>query len=199
MTILELLKTYLNIPPADTSKDAELNQYIDIARSYIDEYLGRVTLLTSHTDIFQGEVLSALILRHWPIFSVVSITSKGVAETLADYKVYNELGKIIKWQDYIQQKIEAQYIEVAYSAGWGAGQEPLWLVDAIALTSANLYSQKGTGAVSVATGAISSETVNGIYSVTYDTSVRQASNAEGFSQIPSKARAILDMNKMRYT
>ena len=199
MTILEMTKNYLNIPLTDVTKDVELNQFIDVARSYIDEYLGRITLLTAHTDIFQGENLPALVTRHWPIDTLTSITSKGVVEPLTDYKAYNDLGKIIKWKDFLQQPISAQYIEVTYSAGWAKDKEPLWLADCIAVTASSLYGQKGTGTVSVATGSVSSETLYGVYSVSYDTSVKSTStSSESFSQIPAKAKAMLDMHKMRY-
>jgi len=186
----------------DASRDAELQAYIDVAVSYIDSYMNRTMLAADHLDIMQEpKQFSSFITKNWPINTVASITSKGVVQTLTDYKIYNSLGKIILFTpEYIQMPIDGTYVEVQYNAGYLPGQEPAWLIEAIAMTAASISSKKGTGGTSVAAGSVKSESITGVYSVSYFSASEQNTTASvslGYGIIPDSVMVLLDAHKNR--
>ena len=185
----------------DHSRDAELQAYLDLAIGYIDDYMNRQMLAGDHLDIYQEpKQFSSLILKNWPINSVASITSKGVVQNLADYKIYDTLGKIILFTpEYIQMPVDGTYVEIAYNAGYAPGTEPSWLIQAIAMTAASIYGSKGGGG-SVTAGTIKSESITGVYSVSYfspNEQTQTASVSVGFGIIPDSVTAVLDAHKNR--
>jgi len=187
----------------DSSRDAELQEYLNLAVCYINSYMNRVLQAADHLDIYQEpKQFPALILKNWPINSVASITSKGILQNLADFKIYDTLGKIIQFQNYIQMPVDGTYVEIAYNAGYAPGNEPCWLVEAIAMTAANISSKKGGGG-SAAAGTIRSESITGVYSVSYfsPSELSQTASASptssGFGVIPTATILVLDAYKNR--
>ena len=185
----------------DHSRDAELQAYLDLAIGYIDDYMNRQMLAGDHLDIIQEpKQFSSIITKNWPINSVAYIASKGVMQTLTDYKIYNSLGKIILFTpEYIQMPIDGTFVEVQYNAGYAPGTEPAWLIQAIAMTAASIYGSKGGGG-SVTAGTIKSESITGVYSVSYfspNEQTQTASVSVGFGIIPDSVTAVLDAHKNR--
>jgi len=63
-------KEYLNI--TDSSHDTELAQFIDAADPVIENIVGPVT--SAQFDEFYDGGLSSIVLQHWPVISVETLT-----------------------------------------------------------------------------------------------------------------------------
>jgi len=103
LTTLEKVKASLGILPADTSKDVLINDFINQATSFIQNYCGRVFAMTTYTnelyDIPNG---SKLFTHNYPVASVASVQYRTgtigaptyVSFTTNDYLVYLAEGYI---------------------------------------------------------------------------------------------------------
>jgi hypothetical protein len=72
---LATVKKQLNIPPADTSQDEELRDYLASACEVVEGIVGVVTKRT-FVEKHSGGVPS-LVLRHEPVVSIVAVTENG--------------------------------------------------------------------------------------------------------------------------
>jgi hypothetical protein len=199
MTELELVKYYIGIPAADVTRDAEINEAITLARNLIDQYAGR--------PIFEGAVTDeieypngAVTLSGWPIISINTITLDGVAQVVADYKVDSDVGILYALADNRRntKPITGSFLSVNYISGFG-DPPPQWLTDVSSLTAAQIISSKAS-AQSIASGAIKSQEIAGVYKVSYETS-SSSSSSDGnnnYGQIPEAALDILNIHTARY-
>jgi hypothetical protein len=74
--VLADVKAALNIPPANTSHDAELQKFIDAAVAHVTKVAGSVTF-GERTEKVTATSSGVLLLPVWPVESVASITQGG--------------------------------------------------------------------------------------------------------------------------
>jgi len=196
---LELLRAYLGLSAGDTTRDIELQGYLDLAQDYISEYLGYPISQSTQTDRREYPRRS-VELEFRPIISLTSITIDGVVENIADYRLRLKQGLLQKLDDNKRNTvpITGNFMEVVYESGY-VEPYPKWLSDALALTSADIDAKTGGGSVAPASG-VKQESIPGVYSIVYDTSNSSSSDStstESFSAIPARAKQILDLYRER--
>lgn len=86
------VKTMLNIPLDDTTKDAKLNLMIKQFSSLIEGFIGYKLARAEYTEEVQAENNRQLLqLNHFPLQSVSSVTVGG--EDLTDWKIFPEYAR----------------------------------------------------------------------------------------------------------
>lgn len=92
------VKTMLNIPLEDTTKDAKLNLMIKQVSSLIEGFIGYKLARAEYTEEVQAENNRQLLqLNHFPLQSVSEVTMGG--EVITDYQlfpVYNRWGMLYR-------------------------------------------------------------------------------------------------------
>jgi len=194
---LASLKHLLGVDPDDTSRDAELLAYIEIAIEICEEYLGRDLDATDHSEqIFDHS--GDLIVRNWPINSVAGIQAGGI----------NYGGAALRWSSrrnvlkYISgnrhSPICGDYIIVNYNAGY-SDNIPQWLLTSVSYIAATYENLRGKGGISVTPGSgeVKKFSIPGVYSEEYDVG---SSSSGGFDTssgnvgfMPDEAKTLLNM------
>ena len=160
ITLLELTKQLLGI--ADTSQDAELSMYLDMAGQACETYCDNKLVSQDVTEQYANSQYP-LALRYWITGDISAVTVDGVDQT-AEWKTYKTDG--VTWAspstsacnktDYFNQ------LDITYAAGYDP--LPSDLGYAIA-TVAIGYEQAGGTSV----GSVKKEVINGVGSVEYVT------------------------------
>ena len=119
VTLAEM-RSFLNIPTAQTNKDSLLVDLLDSYNAEIENYLG-VTLVNSpYTESYDGDETDYLFLKHYPIISVTSLTVDSTALTEnTDFYVYKSEG-YIQLDDDTFDDTDLQNVDIVYVAGHGA-------------------------------------------------------------------------------
>lgn len=76
------LKIFLNIPATDTAHDDELQRMLDRAAKILAQRVGPLTPVTVTDEVHTGP--GPLLLKRYPVVSVTSATTSGVAVTDLD-------------------------------------------------------------------------------------------------------------------
>jgi hypothetical protein len=198
---LEQLKFLLGIDPTDTSQDAELTKYIEIALATIEDYLGRALSRQAHAEEIFDSPMETIIVRNWPIVSVESIEVDNVVQDISNFS-WTAKRSIIFWTAESRQKFYrnavarfrfATAIKINYTAGYTDDDIPQWLTTAVCFTAAAYANLEGRGVTGA--GAVKKFSIPGVYSEEYETgtSITGASEANGVGFIPPTAQTILNM------
>jgi hypothetical protein len=127
---LDDVKTMLNIPLDDTTKDAKLNLMIKQFSSLIEGFIGYKLARAEYTEEVQAENNRQLLqLNHFPLQSVSSVTVGG--EAIEDWKlfpVYARWGRLYRGLGWGQKAFVRGFtkdivsgvwdIKVSYTAGY---------------------------------------------------------------------------------
>lgn len=184
-TLLELLKLYLGIDPADTSDDEALTRALNIAGDSIETYLDRVVVLREVTEYFPHHF--GTVILHEPQVNLtqnLTVYLNGVAQS--GYSAWLDRGKFahlsrsgirqdtpMDWRVYDQ-------VDVVYSAGYDP--LPSDLAQAIVYTAADLFNSEGTGSLpggGGGSGEIKSMTIHDVGSISYDVGGSSGSSGDG--------------------
>ena len=147
---LAALKTMMRIPPADTSRDAELQIYADFANSYLYGALGGLTdsVPTTYTDTTSVDEShqDSIWCRRYPVISVTSVVN--AAATLAPAKyTFTDLGCVRLVDEYDAFAFGTSTVSVTYVAGFASGDPALGELKIAGLTlasyTANIASRAG--------------------------------------------------------
>ena len=109
LTTLDRVKTFLEIPTSETSRDALLTQLIENVSSRFTSYLNRLIEVKERTeDLTVDSISVTFFVKGAPIHSITSIESDynrdfAGADLLStgDYTSYNDIGQIVIDQAYI--------------------------------------------------------------------------------------------------
>lgn len=133
------LKTMLRIPSADTSRDAELQLYVDYANSMMYDVFGGVTdsAITTYTDTISIDESkqNSIWLRRYPLVSVTSLTQNGNVLDPTAYS-YTDLGCIRMKDNMVYFPYGTATVSVTYTAGFAAGTPALGELKIACLTLA---------------------------------------------------------------
>jgi hypothetical protein len=138
LTNLAALKAWLGLPPAPGPNDATLTALVTAASRSIYALLSRPSLLPfSYAERIDLET-SRIILRHWPVLQVTSVTWRGIAvppDENADLEA--SIGYALEPSDGVPpgrpQALDLfghhcrpgrQSLVVSYSAGYAVQNEP---------------------------------------------------------------------------
>jgi hypothetical protein len=80
-TTLSNVKLIAGISATDTTYDAILTRYINVASAQIESYIGRSLARTTYTEYYNGLGRQNLLLRAYPVQSVVYIKDNGATLT----------------------------------------------------------------------------------------------------------------------
>lgn len=124
------VKALLRIPAGDTSRDVELQLYVDGANSHLYSVFGGLTdsVPTSYTDkiTIEDAQTNAVWTRRWPVLSspapVVLDSGNTVAST--DYRL-SDLGLLRLLENFDHWSYGADQVQVTYTAGFAAGDPAL--------------------------------------------------------------------------
>jgi hypothetical protein len=194
---LTQLKFLLGIDPTDTSRDAELLTYIEIAIGVTEEYLGRELDAKDHNEkVFDH--CGDLVVRNWPINSVASLRTGGTNYGASNLKWSAKRNVLMYIVGYRHQRIAGDYIEISYNAGY-SDVIPQWLLTAVSYIAAAYENIQGKGGISTTPGSgeVKQFSIPGVYSETYDVGstssggISAAAGDVGF--MPEEARSLLAM------
>ena len=125
-TIIELadIRAFLNIPTAQTGKDALLIDLLDAYNGKIENYLGVTMINTTYTESYDGDGTDCLFLKHYPIISVTSLSIDDTALSVVvddDFYIYGEKG-YIKLDSDTFTTTDYKNVDIVYIAGHGAAR-----------------------------------------------------------------------------
>ena len=106
---------------ADNSEDARIDAYIAQASAAIAGWCGRVFARETVTETFRLTspiALDHLVLRRFPVVSIVSVVEDGTSLDAADYEVNTESGVLFRLSGDDLSSWCATKIVVSYTAGY---------------------------------------------------------------------------------
>jgi hypothetical protein len=147
---LAVLKTMMRIPSSDTTRDSELQLYVDYANSYIYDCFGGISdsVVTSYTDVISVDdsQQNSLWLRRYPLVSVTSLTQNGNVLDPSQYS-YTDLGCIRMVDGLTYFPFGTATVSVTYTAGFAVGNPALGELRLAAVTlaayAANIAARSG--------------------------------------------------------
>jgi hypothetical protein len=184
ITLLALLKSQLGI--TDTVRDDELSMYLDMAGNAAEQYIDNI-IQQREVKEYLAHDQNPIPLRYWPASTLSSVTLDG-DDVTAEYEEIAQDG--LTWvlkSTCSYSKTAFRQVIVTYSAGY----EPLPtdLGYAIVTGGAAYEAQLVTG------GPLQKEVINGVGSLTYDTS---SSVASSVGLLPAAVIAVLDTYRRIY-
>lgn len=183
---IDTVKEYLGI--TSTATDALLTLYANLVEGEIGAYIGYPLAVTTHTNEvlhydssrFDGEINPeldlhpeppALFVDNWPVITVTSFTSQGVAVSTASYSLNQNTG-VISLNSYIDDSNNA--LLITYTAGYTDTTLPYALQMVILEGVKALYVTRNSSSQS--SGAVKSKKV-GDYAVTYADTTSMVNNS----------------------
>lgn len=198
------LKSDLGIPEADTSHDARLKRILSATRGQVVAYIGSEVAAQVYKETWRlppggldywSIMLPRDLIRYLPLkcFPVTAIDKAVEAGKELDPSLYQWVdtkglvrleagGGVSAWASGV--------IEVTYKAGWEDGKVPDDLTEAVLLAARGAFMAKDRDPGQV----IRSESVQDVYSVTYDTRTGFGGGVagEGTYGLPPAVTAMLD-------
>jgi len=129
---LSEMRSFLNIPTAQTAKDNLIIDLLDSYNTMIEDYIGVALITKSYTESYDGDGKDTLFLKHYPIVSVTTLTVDSTALTASDYYSYGTEGYIRLDSDTFSTD-DPQNIAIVYTAGHGASRSAVSKVLKLAL------------------------------------------------------------------
>ncbi len=118
---LSEMRSFLNIPTAQTGKDSLLIDLLDSYNTEMELYLGVTMINSTYTETYDGNDKDSLFLKHYPIISVTTLTIDDVAQVLnTDYYIHGEEGYIKLEDDTFGDELSS--VDIVYVAGHGAAR-----------------------------------------------------------------------------
>jgi uncharacterized phiE125 gp8 family phage protein len=115
---LSEMRSFLNIPTAQTGKDALLVELLNSYNAEMELYIGVTMINSTYTESYDGDGTAFLELNHYPIISVTSLTVDSTELTEDDdFYVYKADGYIKLDSDTFDKDL--QNIDIVYVAGHG--------------------------------------------------------------------------------
>ena len=185
ITLLELLKGQLNIDPADTSRDAELSMYLEMAGSACEKYIDNIIDQRDVSERFKTDK-HPIALRYYPVSDLVGVSVDG-DDQLADYELFQEEGLSwgVKNTCGWHEGSCFEQMTLTYTAGY----DPLPADLGYAVVAAGkVYEAPGGAAV----GSVKKESVVGVGSIEYETG-SDASGGGGSGMLTSSVTDVLDL------
>lgn len=142
---LDQAKAQLRV--TDDSEDALICGFIRAAREYVENYTGRVLVRRAFTETFDsfGNYLELLRRPFVSVDEVAYTDTDGAAQTVASYAVMSGAWPLRVYPAYgeswpaIRSNTE---ITATYTAGYGLGEEPQALVQAILLLVSTWFANR---------------------------------------------------------
>ncbi|MGD9276356.1 MAG: hypothetical protein PVJ67_04235 [Candidatus Pacearchaeota archaeon] len=118
---LDEMRSFLNIPAAQTGKDDLLIGLLDAYNGKMENYLGVTMISSTYSEIYDGNGKDYMFLKHYPINSVTSLSIDDEEVDSDDFYVYGEEG-YIKLDSDTFTTTDYQNVDIVYVAGWGAAK-----------------------------------------------------------------------------
>ena len=182
-TLLELMKGRAGLCDGDSSQDDMYTLYLTMAGELAEKHIDNKLVQQEVTERI-AIPYSPIALRYWPAEEPTLITLEG-DDVTEQYDTYVQDG--IRWivRNGKSCADSFQQLDVTYLAGF----DPVPSDVAYAITGTGLSYEIGAGNVS---GAVTKEVVNGVGSITYDSS----GDSEG-SVGPMSSAAVTVIEKYR--
>jgi uncharacterized phiE125 gp8 family phage protein len=120
VTLVEM-RSFLNLPTAQTGKDSLLIDLLDSYNAEMELYLGVTMINSTYTETYDGNDTDSLFLKHYPIVSVTSLTIDDTAQVLnTDYYIHGEEGYIKLEDDTFGDELNG--VDIVYVAGHGTSR-----------------------------------------------------------------------------
>lgn len=129
LTTLPILKQWLPIPAATTAEDATLSRLITATSADFTRSTNRPDLLqATYTEVRSGDGGARMILYHWPITAITSLTVNSVAVLLsadkiaAGYYFDTDIDPERIWELYLVGSAftDNKPVQINYTAGYAA-------------------------------------------------------------------------------
>jgi hypothetical protein len=178
LTTIARVKSFLGI--TSTAEDSFLTDLIAIATNTIQNYVGRTFSLETITENLPGTGTAKLVLSKYPIVSITSITDETGLIDASGYEISDKMAGTVYRKDGIfffkgqvtgllgfnNEKEAANNITAVYQAGYSS--VPLDVEMAAISYVRSMYLGRSRD------NTVSSESVSGVYSVTYGSNALSA-------------------------
>lgn len=202
LVTLAEVKAHLNIPVADTSQDAFLNNQIALVTTAVENYCNRSIVARTFEETFYGAYTGRVerpyqvTLYHFPIIQLIEVRNERddhvVINPLADYLVHKPTGKINK-KSLCGVNVTPYYdqnIVYKYRAGYETIPADIKFVAFSLIGEA--YNKKKNG-VDMAFGSdVQSISIPGVISIAYDYSLEDNQANQSYGVILGKYRNVLN-------
>ena len=187
-TLLDMTKQLLGIEPADTSRDQELSQFLEMAGQAAERYIDNIIEQREVTEQIARRK-EPVALRYWPVTGPLSVTVDG-ADLSGEFSTYRDdgLGWAVRSTCNLWRNCCFEQMNLTYTAGYNP--LPADLAYALAQSGAS-YETGGTG------GAVKRETVVGVGSIEY-VAGDEGGAAQRVGQLPASAVAVLDTYRRKF-
>lgn len=127
LTTLENVHAWLPIPTGTTSEDPLLTRLIAATSNDFQRATNRPDLMQAdYSEVRQGDGAAHMILYHWPINSITTLTVGGVAVSASSdrvapgYYIDADIDPERIWELYLNGSVftDGAVIQIAYSAGY---------------------------------------------------------------------------------
>lgn len=152
-------RTWAGLQPADPPPDADIERALATTLAFVESYLDRSLSSARHVERYYHVDTPELILRHYPVTAVHSVSVDGGRVDPATLLVHGSKGEII------EGPVAGRVVEIDYNAGWNSSDIPGDLM-LVLMNLARDFLETG-GNVTVAAGTIKRESVAGVATIEY--------------------------------
>lgn len=121
LTTISKLKQHIGIPSSMTSKDTLLEQIIEGASAFIEEYTHREFGVKEYTEVLDGTPHDEIFLKQYPVVNVLSLTINGneidldTEEESDQFIVEKESGSVYRENGFGGGR---KSVRITYTAGY---------------------------------------------------------------------------------
>jgi hypothetical protein len=161
-------RTYAGLAPTDAPTDAKIDRAIWRYESLVEGYLQRVMARVRQSEKYYFIDTANLVLARWPVLNVYAITD-GASKT---FDVTRMLIHHSKGEIYHRGLLAGQEtVQVDYEAGWDINSLPDDIKVVVFALAEALLSGSGGGSAALSSAPIKKETMHGVATIEYDTSL----------------------------
>lgn len=117
LTTPEAFKLTMGI--GDSSQDAKIERAIDAVTAKFQTHTNRIFCRQTYSELFRGLCRAeTLLLKHFPVAEIASITADGTEIDAADYEIDPETGLLCRLSSDVRCAWSAAKLVVVYDAGY---------------------------------------------------------------------------------
>jgi len=118
---VEDVKADMNIDPLEIGKDSIIETIIEAYSPIVENYIHKYVINRDLVEKYDGNGEDTLFLDFCPIVSITYLKIDDETIDVADYYVYENIGKIVLEDDSFTE--DNQNIEISYTTGYGIDRD----------------------------------------------------------------------------
>lgn len=181
------MKNYLGIPLVDTTYDQFLTDQLELISDILEAYCRRKFLSASYTQTFYRDEfnedtqrLRQLILFHYPLTSITSVTADGELVT-ADLYRFNESGILMRVDGSDWKHMFCEDLVVEYTSGYA--DTPSIIKNVVFTLVSERYNKKKSGIDLGFGNDVQRVSIPGVMSIDFDYTLQSNERKSTFGMI----------------